>query len=548
MNKNNFSFQSNYNILIAILLSSLLACGGGSGSPDPEPPPPPPVTIILQQDAPDSDNSPIGQIFISGQSLTLYTFENDRNDTDGDGEGDSDCNGDCAVTWPPLLAANNSQSSGQFTIIQRDDGEAQWAFKGLPLYKFISDAAAGDVNGEGINNIWFVARPDPFKTAQVNASAKGEIFVGDFTVFETDGSGGVATSRVDKTGFSLYTFENDRNDTDGDGLGDSDCNADCAEFWPPLFADPGSTAIGSYSIISRDDGSSQWAFQGLPLYFFASDSAAGDTNGEAVNDIWFVARPFAIEIGQSSLGSILVAANSIADVDGAGGIDVDNRARSGFSLYVFDNDANDADGDGMGDSDCNGGCAEIWPPMFADQGAVASGNYGIISRDDGTQQWSYKGEPLYFFASDVAAGDVNGDQVGNIWHLARTAPLQVTTDNTLGDILAARGMISDVTGAGARAGTASDKTGFIVYFFDDDVSDADGDGAGDSDCNGGCAVTWPPLYADENDQAVGDFTIISRDDSSLQWAYKGLPLYFFAPDSTAGATGGVYGTWHEVNP
>lgn len=550
MLKNNKGPWATRSALSSILLTALVACGGGSGSKNsyPEPEPPSPVTNTLQQNVPESSTSSIGQIFVSQEGLTLYTFENDRNDSDGDGVSDSDCNADCAVTWPPLLAAAGSTESGQFTIISRDDGEAQWAFKGLPIYKFNTDADAGDVNGEGINNVWFVARPDPFKTAQVDASAKGEIFVGDFSLFETDGSGGISISRVDKTGFSLYTFENDRNDTDGDGLGDSDCNAGCAEIWPPLFAEPGSTATGNYSIINRDDGSSQWAFQGLPLYFFASDSAAGDTNGEAVNDIWFVARPAATKVADSSLGSILVAATDISGVNGTGGINVVNRSRSGFSLYVFDNDSNDADGDGNGDSDCNGGCAEIWPPLFADAGAVASGNYRIISRDDGTQQWAYNGEPLYFFANDIAGGDVNGDQVNNIWHLARTAPLQITTDATLGDILAARGMISDVTDSGARAGTASDKTGFIVYFFDDDVSDVEGDGVGDSDCNGSCAVTWPPLYADENDIGSGDFNIINRDDGSLQWVYKGLPLYFFAPDSAAGATGGVYGTWHEVTP
>ncbi len=539
----------------SILLSFLSACGGGSGGSgsDPgggysPPPTPPPTTIILQQNAPESASSSIGQIFINEQGLTLYTFENDRNDTDGDGLGDSDCNASCADTWPPLFADANSQASGQFTIISRDDGEPQWAFKGLPLYKFNTDVSQGDINGEGIDNIWFVARPDPFKTAEVNASATGTVFVGDFSIFSTDGAGGMSPNREVKDGFTLYTFENDRNDTDGDGVGDSDCNLSCAEIWPPLFADPGSTVSDNFSIIVRDDGTSQWAHQGLPLYFFASDTATGETNGEGVDGLWFVARPAATKVASSSLGSIIVAATSVPGVDGAGGIDVDNRARSDFSLYVFDDDVNDANGDGPGDSDCNGGCAEIWPPMFADPGAVPGANFSIISRDDGSSQWAYKGEPLYFFASDTASGDVNGDQVDGTWHLARTAPLQVTTDATLGDILAARGIISDVTNSGARAQSTSDKTGFVVYSFDDDISDADGDGSGDSDCNASCAVTWPPLYADEADQAAGDFSIISRDDNSLQWVYKGLPLYFFAPDPAAGATTGVYGTWHEVNP
>jgi len=539
-----------FTTLIASLSIALVmsACGGGSGDDEVVPPPPPPPTNVVQQNTPTSVELSLGQVYVSQENLTLYTFENDRNDTDGDDLGDSDCNGGCADIWPPLLAAANSEATGEFSIISRDDDTLQWAFQGLPLYKFNSDEAQGDINGEGINDIWFVARPSPFKTSEVSGNALGTVFVGDFSILSTDGSGGVSTDRVTKDGFTLYIFENDRNDADDDGSGDSDCNEGCAEIWPPLFAEKGATALGEFSIIARDDGNEQWAYKGLPLYFFANDAAAGDTNGEGVNDIWYVARPTPTQVSASSLGSIITSTTSIADVDGAGGIDLMTRSREGFSLYVFDNDVNDAGEDGSGDSDCNGGCAEIWPPLFADLGAVATGNYSIISRDDGSRQWAYLGEPLYFFVNDDAAGDVNGDQVNSIWHLARTAPVQVITHETYGEIFEARGMITDVDSNGARASTSSLRTGFTVYLFDDDTNDTDGDGTGDSDCNGGCAVTWPPLYANENDVAGGDFSIIARDDGSLQWAYQGQPLYFFVSDTEPGMTAGVYGTWHEVNP
>jgi len=539
-------YKINTLVLGLILLLTMSACGGGSGSDETTPPPPP--MAVVQQNTPTSADLSIGQVLISEENLTLYTFENDRNDTDGDGLGDSDCNGGCADTWPPLLAASTSQASGEFSIINRDDDSLQWAFKGLPLYKFNTDAAQGDINGEGINDIWFVARPTPLKMADVDASAKGTVFVGDFSILSTDGAGGITTERVVKDGFTLYSFENDRNDADGDGLGDSDCNNECAEIWPPLFAEKGATALGEFSIITRDDGNNQWAYKGLPLYFFANDAAAGDTNGEGVIDKWYVFRPTPTQVSSSSLGSIISSATSISDVDGSGGIDTTTRSRKDFSLYVFDNDVNDANGDGFGDSDCNGSCAEIWPPLFADLGAIATGNYSIISRDDGSRQWAYLGAPLYFFVNDADSSDVNGDQVGDIWHLARTAPIQVVTDDNLGDIFAARGDIFDVDSEGGLASTSSLRTGYTVYLFDNDTNDTDGDGAGDSDCNGGCAVTWPPLYADENDLAGGDFSIIERDDGSFQWAYQNQPLYFFAADTAPGATAGIYSTWHEVNP
>jgi predicted lipoprotein with Yx(FWY)xxD motif len=489
----------------------------------------------------------LGLVLADDNGMTLYTFENDRNDTGGDGDGDSDCNGDCATNWPPVIASATDTATGLFGIITRDDGSTlQWTFKGLPLYHYVGDTAAGDTSGEGLNDIWFVARPDPWTTTD---TALGTVFAGVGDLLDEDGSGAQSTTRVDRQNFTLYTFENDRNDTDSDGTGDSDCNGTCAHNWPPLYAEAGATDWGDFTVIERDDGTRQWAFKGLPLYFYIGDAAAGDTNGDGIGDIWSVARPDPFTTADSSIGTVFAGATSVLGVDGTGAQTATRVDRNGFTLYVFDNDVNDTDSDGSGDSDCNGGCASFWPPLYADNGATAGGNFTIIDRDDGTRQWAFKGEPLYFFANDAAAGDVNGDQVNTVWHAARPAPVQLfDAAATLGDIFAARGTIADVDGSGNRAATSSDKTGFTVYLFDNDASDTDGDGAGDSDCNGTCAVTWPPLYAETTDTAAGDFTIIDRDDGSKQWAYKGAPLYFFHGDAAAGDTNGIYGTWHEVTP
>ncbi|MCW8877205.1 MAG: hypothetical protein OQK51_09105 [Kangiellaceae bacterium] len=510
---------------------------GGDGGGDNQPP-----TYAL---APTVSQTSLGFIFVNADGMSLYTFENDRNDSDGDGNGDSDCNSGCATTWPPMLATSTAQASEPFSIITRDgSSDRQWAFRGLPLYMYVSDSSAGDVNGEGIGNTWYVARPDPLAQQQHAQNSVGTIVVGQYTQKDVDGSGGMSMTRTDRDGFSLYTFENDRNDTDGDGAGDSDCNDSCATAWPPLYADNAATAFGDYSIINRDDGSMQWALNGLPLYFYAGDSQAGDINGDGVGSVWYLARPTPIAIVDSSAGGILASTVPVYNVDASGDQDTGVRARRGYSLYVFDDDLNDTDGDGAGDSDCNASCAVAWPPMYADPGAVAMGDFSIIDRDDATKQWAYKGEPIYFYVGDNQVGDVTGDQVATTWHLARNAPVQIFTDNTLGDIFAARGMIEDVDASGNPASTMSDKTGFTVYLFDDDANDSEGDGTGDSDCNGSCAVTWPPLYAKVTDQEGGDFTIITRDDGSLQWAYKGAPLYFFQGDVAPGDVNGVYGTWH----
>jgi len=84
----------------------------------------------------------------------------------------------------------------------------------------------------------------------------------------------------------------------------------------------------------------------------------------------------------------------------------------GFSLYTFDNDA-------LAVSNCNGGCAAKWPPLEASRRARASGDFGIIIREDGARQWAYKGQPLYTWVNDSAAGQTTGDGVKGVWHLAR---------------------------------------------------------------------------------------------------------------------------------
>lgn len=86
--------------------------------------------------------------------MTLYTFDKDAVDS-----GKSVCNGDCAVKWPPLMASTSDKASGNYSIITRDDGSMQWAYKGKPLYLWFKDQKPGDTTGDGVNNVWRTAKP-----------------------------------------------------------------------------------------------------------------------------------------------------------------------------------------------------------------------------------------------------------------------------------------------------------------------------------------------------------------------------------------------------
>jgi predicted lipoprotein with Yx(FWY)xxD motif len=85
---------------------------------------------------------------------------------------------------------------------------------------------------------------------------------------------------------------------------------------------------------------------------------------------------------------------------------------AGMTLYTFDKDAG-------GKSMCNGPCAANWPPLMAGADAKASGDWSIVTRDDGAKQWAYKGKPVYLWAKDQKPGDKTGDGFNNVWHVVK---------------------------------------------------------------------------------------------------------------------------------
>jgi predicted lipoprotein with Yx(FWY)xxD motif len=84
----------------------------------------------------------------------------------------------------------------------------------------------------------------------------------------------------------------------------------------------------------------------------------------------------------------------------------------GMTLYIFKKDS-------PGKSFCTGPCVDKWPLYFRAQVSAPDGvnglDFGTITREDGLKQTTYKGSPLYYFASDKAPGDVLGQAVGNVW-------------------------------------------------------------------------------------------------------------------------------------
>lgn len=161
-------------------------------------------------------------------------------------------------------------------------------------------------------------------------------------------------------------------------------------------------------------------------------------------------------------------------------------------------------------------CADLWPPVYADDDAKAIGKWSIVKRKDGTRQWAYDEQPLYTSVRDHEAGDVlggttrryGGDSPAN--RVPLTPPPRVPP-----------GFAVKTTTAGRLLTTNKN---YSVYAYDKDTADT-------SVCDSECARTWIPVIAPAMARAYGEWTAIERSPGVRQWTFRQMPLYTHATDS-----------------
>ena len=96
----------------------------------------------------------LGTILTGPAGMTLYTFVTDK------GDGKSMCNGACARKWPPFTPAGDAPApAAPLSLITRDDGAKQYAWKGKPLYYYADDTKPGETTGQNAGKAWFVVQP-----------------------------------------------------------------------------------------------------------------------------------------------------------------------------------------------------------------------------------------------------------------------------------------------------------------------------------------------------------------------------------------------------
>jgi predicted lipoprotein with Yx(FWY)xxD motif len=270
----------------------LLAACGGAAAPTAAPATAAPATQAPATAAPASADSgaavaladtSLGKVLVDGKGLTLYVFTPDN-------AGDSTCYDKCEAAWPPLLGAGatagDGLTAGDLGTAARKDGKTQVTFKGWPLYYFAADKAAGDVAGQGVGGKWWVVdATGKMIGADAASPAASQAAAGGPAVNVASTSLGDVL--VDAKGMTLYMFT-------ADSAGTSACSGDCLANWPVLAGEGATPGTGlnaaDFASITRDDGSKQVTFHGMPLYFFAGDKAAGDVAGQGIGGKWYVLK------------------------------------------------------------------------------------------------------------------------------------------------------------------------------------------------------------------------------------------------------------------
>jgi predicted lipoprotein with Yx(FWY)xxD motif len=219
-------------------------------------------------------SSDLGQVVVDQDGMTLYMFVPDQKQ-----DGTPTCYEDCAEAWPALegeASAGGSIDESLIGTVERKDGTQQVTYDGLPLYHFSGDEKPGDVNGQGLGDVWWVLD---------EAGAPIEEKIARVSVATTD----LGDVLVDQDGMTLYMFVPDQQKD-----GKPTCYGDCAEAWPALEggesgALPGEGADESLlGTVERTDGAQQVTYNDLPLYHFSGDKKAGDVNGQGLSDVWWV--------------------------------------------------------------------------------------------------------------------------------------------------------------------------------------------------------------------------------------------------------------------
>jgi predicted lipoprotein with Yx(FWY)xxD motif len=386
-------------LLGGLAMSGLLAASGaGAASPAAVPySTPAGITIVNASKLTDHG---IPQFMFrrlgDGAGNPLYTFDADKANV-------SSCYNECAVEFPPFVAAADAQAEGDFTILSRKDGVRQWAYQGKPLHRYSGKDPVGEPIGQR-----FQLREDPTWSDPASSvhSPKQGWRRATFTPEKTM----LMPPDVQITGLALASgFAFSQTSTKMTVYAAAPSKKLSIE-WNPLRASALAMPVGDFTIVKNPDGSRQWSYRGELLYTFAGDYAPAEAEGLLADKEVHVAlayknfQPENVTVGQYLHGPLLTTANGQSLYTNMryklsyGG--TESRATYGVSYY---------DAKVLGSMGCQGECLQTWQPLAAPANAQSRGYWEVHTRADGAKQWSFKGSPLYTYVGDTKPGDNNGN-------------------------------------------------------------------------------------------------------------------------------------------
>lgn len=162
--------------LLAGLMLVLAACGGdeaepaGGGADTEEAAPTEEAAATVEVAMSD-----LGEILVDAEGNTLYMFVPDQE------AGEPTCYDDCAEAWPAFEAsedpvAGEGLDQSMLGTVERTDGTDQVTYNELPLYYFSGDEMAGDTNGQGLNDVWWVLSPEGEPIEQARQDMKQDAY------------------------------------------------------------------------------------------------------------------------------------------------------------------------------------------------------------------------------------------------------------------------------------------------------------------------------------------------------------------------------------
>ena len=242
-------------LFIGTVGQARLATAGQEGPPQVATPPE--VTI---------QDTPVGPMLSDTKGFTLYVTDRDKD------AGKSSCYGPCAEQWVPLRAQADPKPFGDWSVVSRDDGRPQWAYKGRPLYGYRWEGKPRWAEAQ--NDFWRYAALSPWPVPGTGRRGFAASAV-RATIVLPPSPGGI-TGQVTRKG---NVFADSKGMTLYSNSAPATCAGSCLEAWVALNAPQAASPLGDWTIVARTDGTRQWAYQGRPVYRSGKDAKPSDTNG-----------------------------------------------------------------------------------------------------------------------------------------------------------------------------------------------------------------------------------------------------------------------------